>query len=299
MYESFYGLSGPPFSLLPDAGFLFMSRRHRRAVNLLDYGIAAQAGFIVMTGEVGAGKTTLIRRYLKNAGADVAVGVITNASPASGCLLDWVAMAYGFENEGLEGIRLHARFVDFLVKQYGSGKRAVLIVDEAQNLTPAMLEDLRMLSNVNNEKDQMLQIILVGQPELLETLKRPDLRQFVQRISAHCHIDPMTAAETAAYIRHRLGVVGGAADLFDDDACAAVHYFTGGVPRLINLLCDQAMLYAFSDDRPRIGSDLVVEVAADHGRAGLSAFRAPPALSRAGIKGELRPILDAMREEAA
>ncbi len=273
MYEAFYGLSGKPFSLLPDPDFLFMSRRHRRVINLLDYGIVTQAGFIVITGDVGAGKTTVVRRFLKTVGENITVGVIANTSSSLGRLLMWASSAFELPTQGLDDIAVYNRFVDFLVAQYAQGKRTVLIIDEAQNLGLEALEELRMLSNVNNEKDQLLQIILVGQPELLETLKRHDLRQFRQRISVHCHLDPLTPSETAAYIRHRLDVVGGALDLFDDTACAAVHYFTSGVPRLINLLCDQALVYSFSEDHKKISFKTVAEVAADRNKAGLSAFR--------------------------
>ena len=293
MYESFFGLTGKPFSLLPDAEFLFLSKRHRRAINLLEYGIETQAGFMVITGEVGAGKTTLIRRYLKNAGADVTVGVITNSSATLGKLLNWVATAYDLDSGITDPVALHSAFISFLLAQYARGRRTILIVDEAQNLGPEMLEELRMLSNINNEKDQLLQIILVGQPELLDTLKRPDLRQFVQRIVVHCHLEPLPPAETAAYIRHRLGIVEGRPDLFDDLSCAAVHYFTGGVPRLINLLSDQALMYAFSEDQLYVVFQTVAAVVADRNQSGLSAFRDPPA----GGAGELLAVLQPLAAE--
>ena len=300
MYEEFYHLSAKPFSLLPDADFLFLSQRHRRAVNLLEYGILTQAGFIAITGEVGAGKTTVIRRYLKNVGRDVTVGVITNPSPSIGRLLNWVSMAFELDHAGLDDVAMYNNFVNFLVKQYSVGKRTILIIDEAQNLEAKMLEELRMLSNVNNEKDQLLQMVLVGQPELLELLKRPDLRQFAQRISVHCHLDPLSAPETAAYIRHRLHVVGGAADLFDDLSCAAVYYFTGGVPRLINLLCDQALVYGFSDDKEHIDLEVIAAVVADRNRGGLSAFREYPAeWTLMHLRYELSTILRDIKLAAA
>ncbi len=272
MYEAFYGLRTRPFSLLPDPDFLYLSRRHRAAVNLLDYGMMSQAGFIVISGEVGAGKTTIIRRYLKTAGDDVTIGVITNANKGFGKLLSWVAMAFELDHRGRDYVKLYNRFVEFLLAQYAAGRRSVLIIDEAQNFKADTLEELRMLSNVNNEKDQLLQIVLVGQPELQETLKRPELRQFVQRIAVHCHLGSLEPAETAGFIRHRLAVAGGSPSLFDDLACAAVHYFTGGVPRLINLLCDLALVYGYSEDLPRIGAACVVEVVRDRNQSGLSAF---------------------------
>lgn len=272
MYQDFYGLSGKPFSLLPDSDFMFLSKRHRRAINLLEYGIMTEAGFLVISGDVGAGKTTIIRRYLQNVGSDVKVGVITNPSKTIGRLLDWVMMAYELEDGDRDVTKLYHRFVEFLLAEYAAGRRTVLIIDEAQNLSADQLEELRMLSNVNNEKDQLLQIVLVGQPELLEVLNKPELRQFVQRISVHCNLDPLTPSETAGYVRHRLGVVGGKEGIFDDIACAAVHFFTGGVPRLINLLCDQSLVYGFSDEHAQISGELVAEVALDRNKTGLSAF---------------------------
>jgi type II secretory pathway predicted ATPase ExeA len=284
MYETFYGLSGKPFSLLPDPAFLYPGRRHRKAINLLDYSLTTGTGFMVITGEVGAGKTTVVRHYLKSLGPDVTVGLITNSSKSLGRLLGWVNAAYDLATAGMDDGQLYNDFVTFLVRQYAIGKRTVLIIDEAQNLTVDMLEDLRMLSNVNNERDQLLQIILVGQPELLAVLNRPDLRQLVQRIGIHCHLTALDAFETAAYIRHRLGVVDGDPALFDDAACAAVHYFTAGVPRLINLLCDQALMYAFAEDQATVGWQTVAEVAAERNSSHLSAFRALP-------EGELWPAL--------
>lgn len=291
MYEAFFGLSGMPFSLLPDADFLFLSRRHQRALNLLDYGTLAQAGFMVITGEVGAGKTTVVRRYLKRAGEDTVVGLITNPSENAGRLLSWVLGAFDLQEKGDEAA-LYAAFVSFLLSQYARGRRAILIIDEAQNLSDALLEELRMFSNVNNEKDQLLQIVLVGQPELLARLKKPELRQFVQRISVHCHLDPLIPSETAAYIRYRLQLVGGSPSLFDNEACAAVHYFTGGVPRLINLLCDQTLVYCYSEDQEEVTTEMVSEVVLDRVAAGLSPFKAlPEGWSVSRLSSETRDIL--------
>lgn len=276
MYEQFFGLTGKPFSLLPDADFLYMSRRHKMALNLLEYGMTTQAGFVVITGEVGAGKTTIIRRFLRSANDNLTIGLVTNASTGFGSLMSLISMAYDLEHKGFDSIALYNQFVDFLVTQYGEGRRVLLVVDEAQNLSVEMLEDLRMLSNVNNEKDQLLQVVLVGQPELLAVLKKPELRQFAQRISVHYHLEPLGVKETTAYIRHRLSVVGGEPELFDDLACVTAHYFTGGVPRLLNLLCDLALVYAFAEEAPNVSFETVVDVVADRSSTGLSPFRPLP-----------------------
>jgi len=298
MYEEFFNLSGMPFSLLPDADFLFPSKRHQRAINHLEYGIVTKAGFIVITGDVGAGKTTILRRYIRTANKDVVVGVITNPSASFGKLLNWVTQVFEISDNGKDDAALYQEFVAYLIRQYAAGKRTILIIDEAQNLSMQMLEDLRMLSNVNNEKDQLLQIVMVGQPELLQTLKRNELRQFVQRISVHCHLDPLSAPETTAYIRHRLSVVGGKPEIFNDDSCATVHYFTFGVPRLINLLCDQALVYAFSEDQPIITLKTVTEVVIDRDRSGLSPFR-PLAenWTEASLEKEIAPVMTQIRTE--
>jgi len=293
MYENFYGLSGKPFSLLPDAGFLYLSKRHKRVVNLLEYSAITQAGFMVISGDVGAGKTTALRHFLKHSGRDIVVGLITNSSKSLGRLFSWVATAFDLNCSGMEDVEIYNHFVDFLLQQYARGKRTVLIIDEAQNLTADMLEDLRMLSNVNNEKDQLLQIILAGQPSLVNTLKHPELQQFVQRISIHCHLTPLDPHETAGYIRHRLSVVGGSPALFDDKACAAVHFFTFGVPRLINLLCDQSMMYAFAEDKESVDFQIIVEVVNDRNKGGLSAFRQVPVdMPESDLLKELQDILD-------
>jgi type II secretory pathway predicted ATPase ExeA len=295
----FYGLSGAPFSLLPDAEFLYLSDRYRSALNLLDYGLASQTGFVVITGEVGAGKTTVIRRFLHaRRGHDLAIGLVTNATAASGGVMSWISTAFELEHRNLDHIALYNQFVEFVVARYAEGKRTLIIIDEAQNLSVEMLEDLRMLSNINNEKDLLLQVVLAGQPELVAMLKRPELRQFGQRIGVHYHLEPLNCAETIAYIGHRLTVVGGRRDLFEPLAAGAVHYFSGGVPRLINLLCDAALVYGFADNLERISIETIIEVAADRAESGLTPFRPlpgdrSPATFRALVEASLATVPDA------
>ena len=273
MYQDFYELTGKPFSLLPDPGFLFMSRRHGRTINHLEYGGFTDAGFIVITGDIGAGKTTVIRHYLAHVEDGTTVGLLNNVGASPGNLLGWIAAAFELDRSGKAEIDLHEAFVGFLTAQYAAGRKTVLVVDEAQNLGRDRLEELRVLSNVNYGKDQLLQIILVGQPELLDILKRDDMQQFRQRVAVHCNLDPLDAGETTSYIAHRLSVVGGAIGIFGSDALAAVYHYTGGVPRLINLLCDQALTYGYSETRHVVTGKEVAEVVADRARSGLSPFR--------------------------
>lgn len=273
MYEEFFGLKEIPFSLLPNADFLFYSKRHSRVINLLEYGIVNQSGFMVVSGDVGAGKTTIVRHLLGRLAPSVTVGIISNPSQSIGSLRSWIASAYELDDFGNDELKAHEEFVKFLVEEYAGGRSTLLIIDEAQNMTPQMLEDLRMLSNINNERDMLLQIILMGQPELLATLKMPELRQFVQRISVHYHLTSLSVSDTLGYIRHRLGVAGSTYEIFDDLACTAVHYFSFGIPRLINLLCDQAMMYAFAEGERQINFRTVAEVVQDRNSSGLSAFR--------------------------
>ena len=295
MYESYFGLSGKPFSLLPEANYLFLSKRHHHIVNILEYGMQTQAAFIVITGDVGAGKTTIIRHFLAHLPERLTVGLITNPNKRFGSLLGWVSSAFDLDHHNDDEAKMYHGFVEFLLAQYAKGLRTVLIIDEAQNLTADVLEELRMLSNVNNEQDMLLQIILAGQPELLDTLNRQDLRQFVQRIGAHGHLTALSPQETKEYIWHRLQVVGGQVMLFDDQACAAVYHFSGGVPRLVNLLCDQALLYAFAESQDKVDFATVMEVAADRSSTGLSVFSGSVgAMAEGDIAEEIRSIVSLM-----
>jgi type II secretory pathway predicted ATPase ExeA len=260
MYESFYGLTTKPFSLLPDPEFLYLGKKHKVALALLEYALMNNAGFCVITGEIGAGKTTLLRRLLGSIEENITVGMITNTHQSFGELLDWVLSAFGIHQSGLSKVEMHQRLVDFLLEQYARNKTTLLIVDEAQNMPAATLEELRMLSNINSEKDLVLQVILAGQPGLKDTLRKPELMQFAQRISVDYHLDALNPAETCSYIQHRLVTAGATDDIFTPAACHLIHQYSGGVPRLINLLCDTALVYGFADQQKMIDVDLVEEM---------------------------------------
>ncbi len=269
MYQKFYGFREKPFSLLPDSGFLYLSGKHRMALTLLEYGLMNQAGFTVISGGIGTGKTTLIRKLLNDIEPTIRVGLISNTHQTFGDLLQWIALAYDLPHQGKDKVQLYQDFMDFIIQEYAQGRRTVLIVDEAQNMPVETLEELRMLSNVNADKDQVLQIILVGQRELRETLQRPDLLQFAQRIGVDYHLEALDAEETSDYIRHRCKTAGGTAELFSDQACQLVHRYSGGVPRLINLLCDTALVYGYAEQRDRVDAALVEEVAQEKQQGGL------------------------------
>lgn len=263
MYESFFGFSERPFSLLPDPSFLYPSKRHSMAATMLEYAIESQVGITLVTGDIGMGKTTLVRHLLNRLGDDVAVGLINNTHRSFGELLQWVNLAFELPYEGKDKVTLFQNFQNHLIAQFAAGKRTILIVDEAQNMEPATLEELRVLSNINADKYQVLQLILVGQPELRETLRKPELEQFVQRIGVDYHLPPFEPEETEAYISHRLVHAGGSDSLFDRFAKRFIHHQAGGVPRVINTLCDMALVYAYADQKSHIDVELVHAVVQD------------------------------------
>ena len=270
MYESFYGFREKPFSIIPDPSFLYLSSKHRTALDLLEYGMMNQAGFNVITGEIGTGKTTLIRHLLSQMERNVTVGLISNTHRSFGELMQWILFAFKLKGSGKDKVELFQTLLDFLIDQYSQGRRTVLIVDEAQNMAPETLEELRMLSNINTDKDLVLQVVLVGQAQLRDLLRRPDLEQFAQRIAVDYHLEALDDEETRGYIQHRIKVAGGSdADLFDVAACHAVYRHSQGVPRLVNLLCDTALVYGFADQQAKINAQLVHDVARDKTKGGI------------------------------
>lgn len=269
MYQAFYGFRQKPFTLLPDPSFLFLNKKHRLALSMLQYGLLSEAGFTVITGEIGSGKTTLVRYVLEEIGDNLTVGSVTNTYRSFDELLQWVLLAFNLEYRGKSKVELFQALTEFMVQEYEQGRRTVLIIDEAQNLEPEALEELRMLSNINTDNNQVLQLVLVGQPSLRETLQRPDLHQFAQRIGVEHHLERLDLEETWQYIRHRLTVAGGDPDLFDTKGCAAIYYYTQGTPRLINVLCDTALVCGFAEQITRISAELIGEVIRDKAMGGI------------------------------
>jgi general secretion pathway protein A len=259
MYEAFYGLREKPFSILPDPSLIYWGQNHRLAFAMLEFGVMNSAGFTVITGEIGSGKTTLLRYLLTRLDPEIVVGLISNTPRGTDGLLAWVMMAL---NQPFEGTypNLFRKFQQFLYDEHRKGRRVILIVDEAQNLGLETLEELRMLSNINADKDQFLQIILVGQPQLKDMLRTPQLVQFAQRVSSDFHLRPLNPQEVNQYIDYRLASVGAQQRLFTQAAATAIARASGGIPRTINILCDTALVYGFACSAPHITEDIVTSV---------------------------------------
>ncbi|HJP05772.1 MAG: AAA family ATPase [Gammaproteobacteria bacterium] len=275
MYEQFYGLREAPFALLPDPSFLYLSKDHGMALTLLRYSILNKQGFTVITGEVGSGKTTLINRIMEELDDDITVGLINFTHNSFGELSEWVLMAYGLEYRDKTKVEIYDDFVKFLIEEYRKGQHVVLIIDEAQNMGPRTLEEVRMLSNVNAQKDYLLHLIIVGQPELRATLQQPELRQLTQRVSVFYHLGQLSLVEARAYVEHRLYCVGGDKNLFSSEAIEKIWQEAHGVPRVINTLCDLALVYGFSASKEFIDGAVADEVLVDRSRMGLQVAPEP------------------------
>lgn len=264
MYEDFFNLRIKPFDLLPDPRFIYLSRSHKKALTYLDYGIRERSGFILLTGEVGSGKTTLIRDLLDKCYDHVILSKIFNTRVTSEQLLAMINDDFGLAVQGKDKVTLIRDLNEFLIAQYAKGKQPILIIDEAQNLSPDLLEEVRMLSNLEASNSKLLQIILVGQPELRTILAVPELRQLRQRININCHLQALTREEVELYIIRRLEVAGNpSAVQFSLEALDAIFRFSRGIPRLVNIICDFLMLSAFADETKMITVEMVHDVVGD------------------------------------
>lgn len=275
MYEAFYGLREKPFSILPDPDLIYWCQNHRLAFAMLEFGVMNSAGFTVITGEIGCGKTTLVRYLLRKLDDHVTACVISNTPRSQDGLLPWLLMSLDQPFEGSYPA-LFKQFQRFLHDQFSRGRRTILIVDEAQNLGIEALEELRMLSNVNTDKQQLLQIILVGQPQLKDLLRAPELLQFAQRISSDFHLRPLSAGEVIEYIDFRLRAVESQSELFTEGACKIIAETSHGIPRTINILCDTALVYGFAAGAKMITADIVEKVIQNKAQFGVLPFGLQP-----------------------
>src|SRR5210317_2015854 len=262
-YLSHFNLQEQPFRLTPDPDFLYWSKQHARAKAYMESTIWLADGFVVITGEIGSGKTTLLQSFLSELGDDVVYAVVSQTQLNATQFLQAILTEFGFKPFNKKKVELLDMLNMFLIEQYSAGKKVILIVDEAQNLSAKVLEEIRLLSGIETSKEKVLRIILAGQPELKDTLDSVKLKQLVQRVRLRFHLESLDRREMREYIDHRLKVAGAETPLFQDDAFETIHRYTGGVPRLINTLCDTALLCAFADEKSRVELDDVMAAIAE------------------------------------
>ena len=260
-YLDHFKLAEPPFRLTPDPDFLYWSKQHARAKAYMESTIWLADGFVVITGEIGSGKTTLLQSFLSELEDDVVFAVVSQTQLTPTQFLQAVLTEFGFKPFNKRKVELLDMLNMFLIEQYSNGKKVVLIIDEAQNLSKKVLEEVRMISGIETHKEKVLRIILAGQPELKDTLESPSLKQLVQRVRLRFHVGPLDRREMREYIERRLEVAGREETLFTDDCFDAIYRFSGGVPRLINTLCDTALLCAFADEKTVVNADEIIAAA--------------------------------------
>jgi general secretion pathway protein A len=257
MYLKFYNLTEKPFSVTADPNFLYLSKKHKEAISHMQYGIQERMGFLEITGEIGAGKTTVCKALLNRLDRRTKTAFILNGNMSEIQLLQAITEDFGIQVKTKNKITMLNELNKFLLDQLSHRNNVVLIIDEAQNLKPALLEQVRLLSNMETEKEKLLQIVLVGQPELKEKLASKELKQLRQRIAIRYHICPLSKHEAEGYISHRLNVAGSKDNLFHKDTLEEIFKFSGGIPRLINILCDKSLLAGYAADKKTIDSAIV------------------------------------------
>jgi putative secretion ATPase (PEP-CTERM system associated) len=261
MYEQFFNLNKKPFEMVPNPDFLYLSGSHKRALTYITHGVSEQAGFILLVGEVGSGKTTIVREFIKELSKNIILSKVFNTRVNSEQLISMINEDFGLDSTGKNKVLLLKDLYNFLIEKYEQGRQAILIIDEAQNLSTELLEEIRMLSNLETDYTKLIQIILVGQPELERTLSLPELRQLRQRISITCRIYPLDREETEEYIHHRLEVAGNReAVAFSREALDTVYQASKGIPRLINKVCDFVMLTSFTEQTREVDAAMVHDI---------------------------------------
>ena len=303
MYKKFFGLKENPFNVNPDPRYLFLTPHTQEALACLTYGIETRKGFILLTGEVGTGKTTLINKVLEWLHKErVFTAFVFNPRLSVSQFFDFMMADFGIPCESHQKGQMLLKLNQWLLDRYRAGERAVLVVDEAQNLSPQMLEEIRLLTNLETSTEKLLQIVLAGQPELEHKLNQPELRQLRQRITLRAKTRQLTLEETQGYIEERLRIAGAEnPDIFSPEAIAAVHRFARGIPRVTNLLCEHALVSAFADQKNPVPAEIVEEVARDFdlhiidplAHATPAAIQAPLSSSN-GVNGTQPPLIESL-----
>jgi type II secretory pathway predicted ATPase ExeA len=299
MYKEFFGLRANPFNVNPDPRYLFLTRHTEEALACLTYGIQSRKGFVLLTGEVGTGKTTLINKLLEWLRLQqVATAFIFNSRMNVPQFLDYMMADFGIPCDSKSKSQILQRLYNWLLDRYRAGETAVLIVDEAQNLTDEVLEEIRMLTNLETFTEKLLQIVLVGQPELEAKLKQPQLRQLRQRLTLRAKTHPLTIDETKAYVQQRLRIAGSdGRQIFDPEALTTIHKYSAGIPRVVNLLCEHCLVSAFVDQKSTITAQIVDAVAGDFDLSDNTASGAMTAapVAQAPTNGEKFDLVEALR----